>query len=304
MIETLPEKHRRDIELLVESYGAGQSLHGYFSALQKKAFPVLLGQNRIRNVDWTQEQHVAHGTQHLMSGYPLLDRGYAKRIIEDCPEELARSASTFGRLEYWWGTRDGHDDFLGHANDMLRTMASGDIALFERYTRLTPPTAKTGPWAERLLHAGITAVISRDRDRLLVALSEYEKWKKPKKYITCMYATLRGLLDSDSAQVARGLDSFVKTSRKIYQHYDLFKYICLEPHGLYELCRWYDVDLISEFNPDRGLPWDKGLYQWVRSNEGKCPHYDVQSLSPALQDWLVKIPFRDERGHHWPDAAG
>ena len=304
MIDSLPKKYKRDIEVLVESYGVSQSLHDYISAKQVKYFPKLLGENRIRDVDWSEDQHVAHGTQHLMNGYPLLERGYAKRIIEDRPEELARSASTFGRLSYWWGTRDECDDFLYHANDILRTLASGDIALLERYTAVTPPTVKTGPRAEKLLHTGVTAVVSRDRERLAGAIAEYETWKKPKKHISCMYATLKGLLDSDPTQVARGLDSFIETSRKIYQLYDLFEYICLEPHGLYELCRWYDVDSISEFNPERILPWDNGLYEWVRSNEGKCPHYNVESLSPTLQDWLVQLPFRDELAHHWPDDVG
>ena len=304
MIDSLPKKYRRDIEVLVESYCAELSLHDYISAKQKKHFPKLLGQNRIRDVDWSDDQHVAHATQHLMGGYPLLERGYAKRILEDRPEELARSASTFGRLRYWWGTRDEYDDFLCHANDMLRTLASGDIALFQRYTAVTPPQASAGPRAERLLHSGITAVISRDRDRLADALAEYATWNKPKKYLACVYTTLQGLSDSDPVQVVSGLESFIETSRKISQLYDLFKYICLEPHGLYELCRWYAPELVSEFNPDRGLPWDYGLYQWVRSNEGKCPHYNVQSLSPALQDWLVQLPFRDEFAHHWPTQGG
>ncbi|PQO46400.1 hypothetical protein [Blastopirellula marina] len=299
MIRSLPKKYQRDIEVLVESYGADQTLHEYIAAKQQKYFPELLGPNRMRDVDWTEEQHTAHATENLMAGYPLLERGYAKRILEDNPEELARSASTFGRLRYWWGTRNEYDDFLTYANDMLRTLASGDIELFQRYTEVTPSKATKGPRAEKLLHAGITAVINRDRNRLADAIAEYETWNKPKRYIECMYATLQGLLDSDPKQVAAGLDSFIETSRKITQLYDLFKYICLEPHGLYELCRWYDPELVAEFNPDRGLPWDYGLHCWVRGNEGKPPFYNVESLSPALQDWLVKIPFRDEQEHRW-----
>lgn len=299
MIESLPKQHQRSIELLVESDGVDQTLHDYISAKQEKYFPKLLGPNRIQGVDWTEEQHIAHATQHLMGGYPLLQRGYAKRILEDRPEELARSASTFGRLRYWWGTRDECDDFLCHANDMLRTLASGDIALFQRYTEVTPSRAISGPRAEKLLHAGITAVISRDRNRLGDALADYATWTKPKKYISCLFTTLQGLWDFDPRQVAQGINSFIDTSRKISQLYDLFKYICLEPHGLYELCHWYDSRLVSEFNPERGLPWDHGLYRWVRGNEGNPTFYNVDSLSPALHDWLMNIPFRDECAHHW-----
>lgn len=299
MIDSLPKKYQRDIEVLVDSYGAGQSLHDYFSAKQEKYFPELLGVHRMRDVDWTEDQHIAHATQSLMRGYPLLERGYGKRILDDNPEELARSASTFGRLSYWWGTRDECDDFLSGANDMLRILASGDIPLFQHYTSVTPAHAQRGPRAERLLHAGITAVISRDRERLAAAIAEYASWSKPKKHIVCLYATLQGIYDADPTQVSKGLNSFIDTSRKISQLYDLFKYICLEPHGLYELCRWYAPELVAEFDPNRGLPWDKGLYQWVRSNEGNQPFYDVTSLSSTLQEWLENIPFRDELQHHW-----
>jgi hypothetical protein len=300
MLDSLAQKYRRDIDVLIESYGAAQSLHDYISAKQTKFFPKLLGENRIRNVDWSEEQHIAHATQHLMGGYPLLERGYAKRISEDNPEELARSASTFGRLSFWWGTRDERGDFLCHANDMLRILASGDIELFQRYAAVTPSKATSGPPTERLLHAGITAVICRDTERLGEAISEFATWTKPNKYIASMYLTLQGLLDSEPTAVARGLDSFIKTSRQIPQLYDIFKSICLEPHGLYELCRWYDPQLVSEFETERGLPWDTGLYRWVRNNEGKIPFYDVSSLSPALHDWISQIPFRDELAHHWP----
>lgn len=301
MIDSLPQEYRRDIEVLVESYGAKQSLYEYISAKQARFFPRLLVENRVRNVDWSEEQHIAHATQHLMSGFPLLERGYAKRILEDNPEELARSASTFGRLGFWWGTRDENGDFLCRANDMLRILASGDIGLFQRYAAVTPVRASQGPVAERLLHAGVTAVICRDRTRLADALSEFATWTKPKKHIAAMYATLQGLLDADPIAVARGLESFLGTSRKITQLYGLFRYICLEPHGLFELCRWYDPELVSLFDTDRGLPWDTGLSRWVRSNEGKPAFYNVESLSPTLQDWLVRIPFRDQLAHHWPE---
>ena len=173
MIEKLPKKFKRDLEVLVADYGAGIPLMDYLQQQQEEYFPALLGKNRITDVDWTEEQHVAHAAYTLLDGYALLERAYAVRILEDRPEELARAASTFGRLRYWWGTRDEYDDFLVYANDMLRTLASGDIALYERYTAVTPPFAKTGPRAEKLLHAGITAVISRDRDRLAGAISQY-----------------------------------------------------------------------------------------------------------------------------------
>ena len=71
MLDSLPKKYRRDIEVLVESYGAGQSLHDTISDQQRKYFPMLLGENRIRHVDWSDEQHIAHAYAHLVTPYVL-----------------------------------------------------------------------------------------------------------------------------------------------------------------------------------------------------------------------------------------
>jgi hypothetical protein len=153
-----------------------------------------------------------------------------------------------------------------------------------------------------LLHAGITAVVMRDKGRLAAAIAEYEAWDKPKHYITCIYTALRGLLVKDESLVVDGVQSLLKTSKKINQLYDIFKFISLETHGLYELCRWYEPALVDKFDVAQGVPWDSGLHSWVRRNEGSQPFYDVTSLSPELQDWLEKLPIKDDRCHHWPDS--
>jgi hypothetical protein len=237
-----------------------------------------------------------------LSGHPLLHRGYSKRIIEDAPCELGLSASLYARLRLWSGTRDESGSFLNFSNDMLRGLAAGDVFVIQRFAAITPPQATSGPRAERSLHAGITAVVLRDDARLASAIAEYDDWDKPKKYVSCIYASFRGLLAKDEAQVVEGLESLLATSNKINQLYDIFKVVSLETHGMYELCRWYNPDLVGSFDVARGLPWDKGLYAWVRQNDGALPFYDVTSLSPELQEWLVKLPISDALQHDWPKA--
>jgi hypothetical protein len=303
MFVKLPAKVRDFIELDVREYGAAQTLHDYIAAQQAEYFPRLLPKLREDEPQWTQGQCEARATAHLMNGHPLLHRGYSKRILEDAPSELAYSASLYARLRLWWGTRDEYDSFLNFSNDMLRALAAGDVFVIQRFAEVTPPRATTGPRAEKLLHAGITAAVLRDDERLAAAIAEYDTWDKPKAYISCIYTSFRGLLEKDETLVVEGLQSLLKTSKKISQLYDIFKVISLETHGMYELCRWYKPELVAKFDTTQGLPWDQGLSAWVRQNEGARPFYDVTSLSPDLHEWLEKLPIKDGRDHHWPEPT-
>ncbi len=296
----LPEKIRKFIELDQREYGAATSLHEYVAPLQTEFFPNLVPKIQSQEPTWTEGQCKAAATKHLMAGHPLLHRGYSKRIAEDAPSELGYSASLFARLELWWGTRNESNGFTDFASDMLRALAAGDTFVIERFANVAPHRATGGSPDMKLLHNGIVATILRDKDLLAAAITDYEKTNKPKQYITCIFTSFRGLLANDEQLVVEGLDALLKTSKKIWQLYDIFKVISLETHGMYELCRWYDPKLVASFNTTRDLPWDNGLYAWVRENEGRPPYYDVSSLSPELHEWVKELPIQDGQRHDWP----
>jgi hypothetical protein len=149
------------------------------------------------------------------------------------------------------------------------------------------------------MHGGMAATIRRDDELLATAIADFETWKKPTKYVSAMYVSFRGLLKKDVEMVAAGVNELLKVSKSIKHLCPLYKVISLESHALYELCRWYDQALVAEFDTGRKLPWDRGLYEWVRQNEGKSPFYDLTSLSPLLHQWVTELPFRDDRKHHW-----
>ena len=299
MLAQVSPKVRADVAFYVEDYGAGVSLYDYILAKQQKSFPRLLPTYEQSQPSWTEEQRIAAGTQHLMGGQPLLCRGIAKRITDDDPAELARSASLYARLRLWWGTRDEYDCFLNFSNEMLYALAAGDTFVIERFAAVTPNVATSGPWAERLLHNGIIAVIQRDEELLASAVDEIDLWTKPKCFIECVYTSLRGLLNRDEQLVCDGITRFLKNSRRMRPLYEIFKVISLESHGLYELCRWYEPDLVTGFDVDQGLPWDRGLSAWVRQSTETHPCHDVSALSPTLQEWLTKLPIQDGLRHDW-----
>jgi hypothetical protein len=296
----LPEKILKSIELDQREYGAATSLDEYISSLQSEYFPRLLPSFQIDEPSWSESQCKAAATNHLMHGHRLLHRGYSRRIAEDAPSDLGYSASLYARLQLWWGTRDSSNGFTAFAYDMLRALAAGDTFVIERFANVAPHRAESGPPDGKLLHNGIVATILRDKELLAAAIADYEKTNKPKQYITCIFTSIRGLLAGDEQLVVEGLDALLKTSKRIWQLYDIFKVISLETHGIYELCRWYDPQLVASFKTTRDSPWDNGLYAWVRENEGRPPYYDVSSLSQELQEWVEKLPIQDGLRHDWP----
>lgn len=299
MLDFVPTKIHEDVDFYVREYGAGVSLHSHIETKQQKYFPTLLPKYEQSHPEWTEEQRIAAGTQHLMRGEQLLWRGIAKRIVDDDPAELARSASLYARLELWWGTRDECDSFLNFAHDMLRALSAGDTFVIQRFAAVAPQFATSGPWDARVIHNGVIAAINRNDELLAAAVDEFDRWKKPKRYISCIFTAINGLLRKDAALVDEGIRTLLKNSRKLHQDDEILKVISLEAHGLYELCKWYNAELVDQFDCTQGLPWDKQLCDWVAESTDDLPFYDVSSLSPDLQGWLTELPFQDERRHDW-----
>ena len=299
MLSTVPPNIRENIEFYIREYGAGVSLCDHIATKQQQYFPQLLPKYERSCPEWTEAQWVAAGTQHLLAGEELLWRGIARRIAEDDPAELARSTSLYARLQLWWGARDECGSYLGFANDMLRALSAGDTFVIQRFAEVAPSTATSGPWEARLIHNGVIAAFMRDDDLLAAAVDEFERWSKPKKYISCIYTAIKGLLRKDAAVVDEGLVTLLKNSRRLHQDDELLKVISLETHGLYELCKWYDGSLVDPFDCAQGLPWDEGLCDWVAASTDAFPFHDVSSLSPDLQTWLTELPFQDGFRHDW-----
>ncbi len=295
----LTAKEWQDIEVSMRHEGGEQSFHEYYAAQQAEYLPSIFKNCQRRFEHFSEEQRVAAATAGLIKGHFLLSRGYAKRLSEDAPQELAYSASLFARLECWNGIVDETDSLLHHARELMPALAAGDFGFVQRYAEVMPPRVTSGQEDLRLIHAGVIATVLRDDELLKAALTDFQAWKKPKLYSVCMAAIYRGLLERDGGMVAQGLNDLLKTSKKIWQLLSIYKLISLETHGMYELCRWFQPELVASFDTTRSLPWDQGLCEWVMANEGKPTFYDVSTLSPTLQRWLVELPFRADRKRYW-----
>lgn len=299
LLEQLSPDILDEVEFFMREYGADVSLLDYISAKQKQFFPALLPKISNDNPEWTAEQVAAAGTRHLLSGEELLWCGIARRIANDEPAELARSVSLYARLELWSGTRDECDNYLNFSHDMLLALSAGDTYAIQKFAAVVPNFAGNGPWESRALHNGVIAAVTRDEQQLRKTVDEFNSWKSPKKYLSCLYTALTGLLQRDPLLVNEGISSFLKVSRKLHQDDKILKVISLEAHGIYELCRWYSPDLVAAFDHAQALPWDGQLCEWVASSTDKQPFHDVSSLSPILQKWLVDLPIYDGLRHDW-----
>lgn len=251
----------------------------------------------------SRERYVATRTSHMLKGMPQMVWGYAKRLAQDSPQELAHSASLYTRLEFWHGTQDRKGECQIDYIALLRALAAGDTYVVQQVAKAPPETYKWGSYETKFVVTSILAASQKDDSKLATAIEEYQRITKPKLFVTYMYNIFRAMLNHDASLAVEGLESLLKTSRKIYQLWEICKIISLETHGMYELCRWYDSDLVQGFNIERKLPWDTGLCDWVRQNEGKPTFHDVSQLSPALQQWLEELPLGNGRDHFWPGGV-
>lgn len=299
MLAGIPPKLIKEVEHDIEFNGVLQPLAEYVQNIIDE-HPTRYENIKAGHPDWTDEQINADSVANLLNGYKMLCVGFSKRIAKEDPGELAAAASLYARLEFWSGTRDEYDDYSFNSTPLLYAAAAGDIAVCERYFETGERRCPKGAYESRHVYNAIAAITLRDTDLLAQAIADFDAWKKPKKFWVCMFEAFRAMLNLDADAFAAGLEATIQASTKLKPLWELFKAISLESHGVYELARWYDPELVAKVDTERKLPWDREFYAWVREHQGKPPFPDVSENSPLLQQWLEKLPFKDGRGYVWP----
>jgi hypothetical protein len=114
--------------------------------------------------------------------------------------------------------------------------------------------------------------------------------RKVTRWFSAAYACLRGILQNSPEVVAEGLDNLLRARNTWIEAYETpRRVICLEAHGLYELARGVSPDLVSAFDVDRPLPWDRGFYEWARANRAPLKAVRLPNLPPDVRDAIVRL---------------
>jgi hypothetical protein len=225
------------------------------------------------------------GIADLEDGW--LHRGVARRLTLDEPAELARFLSMNSRVHYLW-----HGGIVGYENeytfviDLLRGLAGGDVDAALAFATTGTFPLRHGHRDLVLAYNGVYSILRCDRSYRRT-FDRTWSGRRFSRWFRGLYGCLRGIMRVDGSMVASGLDQMLKARSP--WHGLLEEVICLEVHGLYELARWVSPDLVSEFDPDRPLPWDRKLTEWVTRNPSPMRGVRLPGLPLALRKAILRL---------------
>jgi hypothetical protein len=216
-----------------------------------------------------------------------LSRGVARRLTLDEPAELARFLGMNSRVKYLWhGGIVGNENEYGNVYDALRGLAVRDVDVALAFATTGTFPLRSGHRDTVLAYNGVYSVLRRESsyprtfERALAG-------RKTTRWFGGLYEGLRGIMKADGSLVAQGLDQMLKARSP--WHGPLEKVINLEAHGLYELARWVSPDLVSEFDTDRPLPWDRKLTEWTVRNKSPMRGVRLPGLPLALRKAILRL---------------
>src|SRR5262245_3084177 len=198
-----------------------------------------------------------------------LRRGVARRLTLDDPAELGRFLSMNSRIAFlWYGDIPDNDDEFLRVWDVLRGLAARDLQVVRALVKSATFPLKRGYTPTVLLYNGVNAVLKKDWP-FLRSFEPTLSARKVSRWYSAAYLCLRGILQKSPEVVAEGLDNLLR-ARSPWSgagETPTKRVICLEAHGLYELARGVSPELVSAFDVDRPLPWDRGFHDWARANQ-------------------------------------
>jgi hypothetical protein len=81
-----------------------------------------------------------------------------------------------------------------------------------------------------------------------------------------MIDAIKGIFNDDADQFTTGLTRFVERYRRQF----LFEYqkpYSIEAHGLFQLGRISNPELVKQFNVSSSPPWDSEFHYWIATND-------------------------------------
>jgi hypothetical protein len=218
----------------------------------------------------------------------LPDRGVARRIINEDPDELESALSLSARLDWidtcypsQWG--ESYPDVW----IALRGLAAGDIEVAQAIVRARRNDSRGGHKPTVLIYDAVEAIVmmnQKAQKRLAPRIASCSVADQSR----AMLETLHGIIKADSSIVAKGLERVLATFRR-GEPFDYEMIISLHAHGLAELAHWVSPKLLEKFDVDRPLPWDRGYYHWLRRQPRSTAYRDLSAYSRLLSHWVYNL---------------
>ena len=221
----------------------------------------------------------------------LTHRAIAKRLVSDCPDELAHGIYLASRLRYVANLAktfkySGSD--CQHVFDMILSAAANDGNAVAAYLWRYDYTAKKGhPFAVLLCNAMRMILNSQSDDDLVAKLHR----QKDTAYDKATLLALAAIAERNPESVTGNLLAMLSGHGRKESNNVMLQYFAMPVHAIFKVaCDCFAVSgIASPVAPDSAL-WDAPAH--ARIHESPAVH-DINVLvvlSPTILKWAVSLP--------------
>jgi hypothetical protein len=223
------------------------------------------------------------------------DEGIIHRLIEDDVRHQILGFDTCARFGYLVRLAGGNEHSGGydcaHVFDLLMAIAVRDAKLVDRFVATFPGPFKSGHPATVILANGVYAVLQREAnsyESLATAMRSRSEAKWFQSMLNCIAAIMAG----DRLAVADAILGLAKGNKSPSKS-SMQKLVCIEAHGLYQLCSTeFNCRGIAMPSPPQYPTWDAPFHEAVScfSPLDNRPHFDFSAVNPILAKWIETLP--------------
>jgi hypothetical protein len=297
LISRISKKHRDVVHTIYEHRGGNLSRDEFFRRNKEEWMtePGLIGNttqyvpslSNIKSLYPCTDEEAEAMVVASIYNLNLPDRGVARRIVTDNPNELEAALSLSARLDWLHTCNPSRQSGQSYPDIWfaLRGLAAGDIEVARAIFRTRCHDSKGGHKPTVLIYDAVEAIMMKDRKAQAGIASRIAQCNMP-DWFRAVLETLLGVIEADSSVVAAGLERVLATFRRQQDPFDYEMIISLHAHALAELAYWVSPKLLAEFEMNRALPWDRAYYRWLRRKPRSTAYRDLSSYSKLLNRWV------------------
>lgn len=223
--------------------------------------------------------------------YPpgCLPAGVCRRFSMDSPVELALRLSLAARYQFVAAQFSENSPFDELWRPALLAVASHDFAAADRILHLCSPVIeKPNNRAYAAIFTALCAIMAKDATMLESAIAEAQKRKSP-AYVSSINLVLAAVAAGSASQFAHGVAKMLRNFKTYMYRDDLYGLLDPFAIGLYEACRLYSPDIVTEFNVSSDLPWDGGYVAWLQTCDDITAHFNRAAVPAELRPLIVDL---------------